>query len=62
MKEFDDAFALAQGDGGGDRLNKEQLRVFIEKMNEHAAEAGQASRETDDEYLNMCWTAMDGYD
>ena len=62
MKEFDDAFALAQGEGGAELLDKDQLRVFIVKMNQNAVEAGQAGRETTDEYVDMCWLAFNGYD
>ena len=62
MKEFDEAFELALGDAGGDRLDKEQLRVFIDRMNQFAVDAGQAGRETTEDYLDMCWTCMNAYD
>ena len=62
MKEFDEGFELALGDAGGDRLDKEQLRVFIDRMNQFAVDAGQAGRETTEDYLDMCWTCMNAYD
>ena len=31
-------------------------------MNEHAVSAGQASRDTTEEYLDLCWEGFNGYD
>ena len=63
MKEFDEAFELALGDAGGDRfMDKEQLRFLIDRMNQFAVDAGQAGRETTEDYLDMCWICMNAYD